>query len=130
MIICDINKCFGCGVCENICTANACTLKTDNEGFLSPVIDDSKCSKCNLCKSKCPSLFQTTSYPIIGAYAYYTNNLELRTSSSSGGIFSDIATYIINEKVFPLGSVILTDDSDTTTVTPPPVYVPCLEESR
>lgn len=98
MIICDINKCFGCAVCENICTANACTLKTDNEGFLSPVIDDSKCSKCNLCKSKCPSLFQTTSYPIIGSYAYYTNNLELRTSSSSGGIFSDIATYIINEK--------------------------------
>ncbi len=98
MTICDKEICIGCGVCENVCSTNACKLLQDDEGFLSPEVDETKCSKCNLCKSKCPALLSIKSNEATGAYAYYTGDKELRRVSSSGGVFSDIAKYVINEK--------------------------------
>ena len=98
MTICDKNLCIGCGVCENVCKAEACRLQYDNEGFLYPIVDDSKCLNCNICKKKCPALSNTTLVSKQNGYAYYTKDTVLRKKSSSGGFFTDIASYIINKK--------------------------------
>lgn len=45
--------CCGCGACSNICPKNAIQMKTDDEGFLYPEIDDGKCIRCNRCIEVC-----------------------------------------------------------------------------
>lgn len=48
------NECCGCGACMAICPRNAITMLEDSEGFLYPVIDESKCVRCNICIRTCP----------------------------------------------------------------------------
>lgn len=114
MIICDSKKCIGCGVCENVCKTNACELINDTEGFLVSKINDSKCISCNLCKLKCPALLPLKENTEQVGYAYYTADEELRKKSSSGGFFSDVAKFVINEKkgiVVGAAYTILNDDT-------------------
>lgn len=49
------NLCTGCGMCAAICSIQAITMKENEEGFLVPVIDNEKCTRCGLCYYKCPS---------------------------------------------------------------------------
>ena len=46
-------NCCGCSACCSICPSHAISMKTDNEGFLYPEIDSSKCIRCNKCLSVC-----------------------------------------------------------------------------
>lgn len=46
----EINKkqdCCGCTACEAICPKDAIVMKEDNEGFLYPTVDKSRCVECN-----------------------------------------------------------------------------------
>lgn len=50
-------ECCGCTACYSICkinSVNAITMIEDEEGFLYPKIDESKCIKCHLCVKVCP----------------------------------------------------------------------------
>ena len=51
------DDCCGCSACFAICPEKAITMEPDNEGFVYPVIDEQKCSRCYRCKKTCP--FQT-----------------------------------------------------------------------
>lgn len=46
--------CCGCMVCMSICPKNAIRSKFDFEGFVFPVIEESKCVNCKLCIDVCP----------------------------------------------------------------------------
>ena len=46
--------CCGCTACESICGKNAIVLRPDEEGFLYPQVDVSKCVDCHLCEVVCP----------------------------------------------------------------------------
>lgn len=46
--------CCGCGACSIICPVHAITLEEDEEGFLYPKIDETKCIKCHSCIKICP----------------------------------------------------------------------------
>lgn len=92
------SKCCGCGACYNACPVNAVTMQEDEYGFKYPQIDKEKCTKCGLCERVCPMLRvseQNKKLPI--AYAAYSKNEEIRKQSSSGGIFTLIAEYIIKQ---------------------------------
>lgn len=54
-IILDKKKCNGCSVCSLVCPTKAITIQENGEGFLTPVIDNSKCVYCGLCVKKCVS---------------------------------------------------------------------------
>ena len=45
--------CCGCSACYSSCPVDAIKMKTDDEGFLYPVIDEKKCVKCYKCISAC-----------------------------------------------------------------------------
>lgn len=44
-----IEKCVGCGICADVCPANA--IKVDGHA----IIDDELCVACHYCMSECPS---------------------------------------------------------------------------
>lgn len=94
--IVDKKKCSGCCACVSVCKKNCITIKHDHEGFLYPEVDKSLCTNCGLCEKMCQALNPIVSYNEPKTYACYNNDEQSRATSSSGGIFTLIATEIIN----------------------------------
>jgi formate hydrogenlyase subunit 6/NADH:ubiquinone oxidoreductase subunit I len=46
-------NCCGCTACYASCPTNAITMEPDEEGFLFPVVDASKCIRCYRCLKVC-----------------------------------------------------------------------------
>lgn len=91
--------CTGCTSCYSICPVNAIEMKADNEGFMYPNVDDEKCIKCKKCINVCPTL-NNSEYnrkDNVSAYAGYLQDLDIRLSSSSGGIFTVLASKVLKE---------------------------------
>ena len=88
------DHCTGCSACLNACAHAAITMQKDQEGFLLPVVDETKCIDCNLCVKRCPVIstpsFEESPKKI---YAAYNLNPEQHQKSASGGIFSAFANY-------------------------------------
>lgn len=105
MKISEKERCCGCGACYSCCPQNCITLREDNEGFLYPFINEAKCIDCNLCKKVCPMLqFRTNDAQNLDAYIAYTSDNEIRRNSSSGGMFSLFAEYVIRENGVVIGA--------------------------
>lgn len=88
--------CCGCYACYNICPKECITMESDSEGFWYPKIDKNKCIDCNLCEKVCPIINpvkRVDSKKIV--YAGMNKDEQIRIKSSSGGIFSILAEYII-----------------------------------
>lgn len=49
------DECCGCGSCYSVCGIKAISMISDNEGFLYPIIDESKCIRCYSCIKACPN---------------------------------------------------------------------------
>lgn len=93
----DKKKCTGCRTCEMICPVNAIKMIENEEGFLEPKLDKEKCINCGLCYKKCPQIndikIETKEEKKVIA-AKNINTIE-QLQGSSGGIFSVIANYIL-----------------------------------
>ena len=98
------SKCCGCHACYNVCPARAIEMVKDENGFDYPKINRQKCLECNLCENVCPVLNKISidNHPI--SYACYNKNEEIRLNSSSGGVFSLLAEYIMSEKGIVYGA--------------------------
>ena len=89
------NNCCGCYSCEQACPVNAITFKETEEGFFYPIVDSNKCTSCGLCLKKCAVNEPQYEECSQKGYAAYFNNTELLRKSSSGGVFSALATEIL-----------------------------------
>ena len=49
----DKRECCGCSACFAVCPAGAISMEEDEEGFLYPKVDRSKCVKCFRCLDVC-----------------------------------------------------------------------------
>lgn len=92
----DKSKCCGCYACFNICPKQAIEMKEDEKGFKYPTIHKEKCINCGLCEKVCPIINKTKTENMPKAYACYNKNEKIRLESSSGGIFTLIAEYILD----------------------------------
>lgn len=98
--------CCGCSACKNICPVNAISMIEDEKGFLYPIINENKCINCGLCENVCPIINVKNEDNVLPeAYAAFNKNEEIRMKSSSGGVFSLIAEYILNENGIVYGAV-------------------------
>ena len=97
--------CCGCGACAQRCPHNAIELIQDNEGFLYPQIDESICIDCGLCERVCPIINQELPSEPIKTFAAKNNDENIRQLSSSGGIFTLLATKVINNGGVVFGAI-------------------------
>lgn len=96
----DKNNCTGCRMCEKICPVNAIKMIENKEGFIEPKVDEEVCISCGLCARRCPqinSIENNDRLDKIEVYAAKNVNVEEQKESSSGGIFSVLANYVLDK---------------------------------
>jgi coenzyme F420-reducing hydrogenase beta subunit len=92
-------ECCGCTACMSICPKQAITMISDEEGFLYPSINQELCIECDLCKQVCPfsDNYRTSgNYDQPLVYAAKHKDDKVRMNSSSGGMFTAISDYILD----------------------------------
>lgn len=95
--ITDKQNCCGCSACASVCPKQCISMQADNEGFLYPVVDTDKCIDCGLCEKVCPFMNQGNENKPMKVYAAQCKDESIKLKSSSGGVFSLLATAIIEE---------------------------------
>lgn len=95
--IVEKEKCYGCMACYNTCPKEAIHMEEDKLGFAYPVIDKAKCIECGLCKKVCPALNEKEKKATPKVYACINKDDEVRLKSSSGGIFTLLSEWILNQ---------------------------------
>ena len=88
--------CSGCGACANICPINAIKMTADNCGFAYPVVDDALCVKCGKCVSTCPIINPAKAGEPMRVIGAKNKDESVRSSSSSGGTFYELAKAVIS----------------------------------
>jgi len=92
-------RCVGCFGCFNVCRSMAIDMKFNKEGFYTPVIDKAKCVECGRCCEVCPVIslpvLERLSKPF--AYASWSKDERTRMTSSSGGVFTEIARTVLEK---------------------------------
>ena len=91
-------NCCGCTACSQICGRNAITMRTDRKGFRYPGVNKDLCVECGLCEKVCPMMENYVGQdadPDI--YAFQNKTEGILEQSSSGGMFSLIADWILSQ---------------------------------
>ena len=92
-------QCTGCTACANSCPRQCIQMKKDSAGFFYPeIVKPSACIDCGACERACPVLADnkvTGNHSLAFVYVAFAKNEPLRMESSSGGVFSELATVIL-----------------------------------
>ena len=96
-----LNKenCCGCTACFNICPKKCISMQSDEEGFLYPIIEESKCIDCGLCEKACPILnYKPINGKLPEAYVIRTKDKDDLMQSTSGGFSTPLAQWFFNNE--------------------------------
>ena len=102
--ICPNEKCTSCMACYSVCPVQAIHIGQDEKGFYRPIIDSQKCIGCRQCIHVCPAHGNLTKNIVGKAVAAYAVNKKLRKNSTSGGLFSVLATYVLRHEGIVFGA--------------------------
>lgn len=91
----DEKHCTGCGVCILSCPNGAILKKSVGFGTWIPEIDEKKCIGCGKCEAICNRSEKREKIPH-RSYIAYNLDRSIRLKSASGGVFSALATYILD----------------------------------
>ena len=100
------NLCTGCGLCKNICPTHAIRMEIDKEGFEYPIIDETKCIKCNKCLDFCHIKDKNKIPTVSKSYMARSKDFNTIANSSSGGIFYHLAKNLIDKEGIVYGAVL------------------------
>lgn len=92
----DKMLCCGCEACRNVCPRQCITMQEDREGFVYPEVDATACVDCGLCETVCPVLHPGQRRLPVEAYAARNRDESVRLASSSGGVFTRLAEWILD----------------------------------
>lgn len=104
----DKSKCSGCTSCMSKCPKDAIYMQEDKNGFKYPIVDKEKCIECGLCEKVCPYNKEYTKKEVLNkslAYGGWNKNQEVKAISTSGGVFTNIAKYIIDNNGVVCGAI-------------------------
>lgn len=94
----DPADCCGCAACLNVCPKDAIRMTGDAAGFMYPKVDPDLCVNCGRCKSVC--VFTQNRHGETGepsVYAGVIRDRDTLTESSSGGVFSALASAVFQK---------------------------------
>lgn len=92
----DKSRCTGCTACAAVCPMHCIIMKKDEEGFRYPLVDQKQCINCGRCDSVCPAkrTAESSGVPIY-AFGAFSKDKDVRRNSSSGGVFYELASRIL-----------------------------------
>lgn len=98
--LCKSNLCTVCHACEQQCPQRCISFISDENGFLEPQIDMASCIECNRCVRVCHVLNPHSREKELGSevYAAWSKSRYNLSTSSSGGIFAEIASYVLQNE--------------------------------
>lgn len=88
-------NCTGCAGCINKCPHNAISLSLTLEGFRIPVVNENRCTNCGLCLKVCHWINPPKGNTPLKVFSGINKDISILENSSSGGAFSVLAEYII-----------------------------------
>lgn len=123
MQICPPDKCTGCYACVNACHFKCISMQEDKYGELHPVVDETRCTHCNLCVKSCPNNVDLDFNSPLSCYASWITDTQKRKICASGGIGTVLSEFAIKQK----GGVVFGSRYDEQ-FTPIITYTEALEE--
>lgn len=91
--------CTGCGACAAACPQLCLEMNPDLEGFLYPHRNEGNCNHCGLCTDICGQVAPIRGHvdhaQIPKVFAGWHLDADIRGTSSSGGVFSALAEYLV-----------------------------------
>lgn len=100
----DFDLCMGCSLCSNICPTNAINFKKDLLGFAIPQVNYN-CIDCSACVRKCVAKKNTNLSEPLEVYASKNRDYSIENKSSSGGVFFEVAKYVLENRGIVYGCV-------------------------
>ena len=100
----NLKSCCGCTACMHVCPVKCIAMQEDEEGFLYPVIEEEKCIHCHKCEKVCPIPNTDDLNTKTETFVGYSRDEAIRKQSSSGGIFSVLAEWILQESGVVFGA--------------------------
>lgn len=92
---CDY-ECSVCGRCFLACKAGAICFEPGKLNYF-PVVDYNKCLECKKCEEECGAEVQGNKEGIPEFWLGYSKDEKILERSSSGGIFSELAYYVLEK---------------------------------
>ncbi|MGE5533871.1 MAG: Coenzyme F420 hydrogenase/dehydrogenase, beta subunit C-terminal domain, partial [Bacillota bacterium] len=137
------NLCTACGTCAGICPQSAIDLVVDNKrGIYVPKIYPNKCSLCGTCIACCPGgslnvdhlnleIFGVQPDNVLvgnhaNCYTGHSTSHEIRYSSSSGGLITELLIFALKNKL--IDGVIVTKMNASDPLRPEPFLAKTKEE--
>jgi coenzyme F420-reducing hydrogenase beta subunit len=95
------DQCTGCAACSNNCPQFAIKMRLNFEGFYRPFLQKEACNECVVCLRSCPVCADEKGVApqdhMPEVYAAWSTDEKIHLSSSSGGIFSELAHQVLND---------------------------------
>lgn len=101
----DLKRCTGCAACVQVCPTHAIEFQEDSYGFFYPHVNEQLCVGCGKCLTSCQLLSQKSNNEIHNAFAVQNRDAEILKDSTSGGVFSGIASCIFKHNGVVYGCV-------------------------
>lgn len=97
--IVPIDDCMGCESCKASCYHAALQMREDARGFNYPYIETDRCIECGACFRACPVANKSENNIVnpLKIVACRSNSTEILKNSSSGGIFTELASCILSQ---------------------------------
>lgn len=103
--ITEKERCCGCNACVQACPVSCIQMKADHEGFYYPVVEQlDKCIKCGKCEQVCPCLNKQEIRIPHSIFAVQSKQETVRRQSSSGGLFAELALWVLQQKGVVFGA--------------------------
>ena len=107
----DIHNCSGCLACVDSCAHDALYSRWNEEGHLTYGVVEDKCVNCHRCEKTCPAIngytYGKNDLHLSKSYAAWCTDDELRSTSTSGGVFAAIAKKVLSDGGVVVGACMI-----------------------